>query len=475
MRGLHRFAAREGAGRDDPARAVRPPAPPRRLPQGARRWTRCAGCSRPRRGERAAALRDVALLEFLYGTGARVSEAVGCAVDDLDLADASVLLRGKGGRHRRGPDGRVRPGRDRGLPGAGPAGAAGPPPGGLGDSHTLFRNARGGAADQAGRLADPARARPPGRACPTDSRRTRCATRSPPTCSTAAPTSGWCRNCSATRQVTTTQVYTLVTVDRLREVYATAHPRAHARAGARCQCGSGPESGRAAGPRRAVSASHDGGRAASATRRARGTPGALGVVQSAQRLPPGAGQPCRERRIGRWRASTSGASPGPPGMRAEQSALDLGAELGPADPTAYTTRREIPDPGAAGPPRPGADHRDGQPEGRRRQDHDHHQPGRGAGRVRPQGAAGRLRPAGRALGRPGRQPAQPRPVDLQPAHAGRGHDRGHPDQDQRGRPAPAAGQHRPVRGRDPAGHRGRPGDGAGPAAAPGASRTTTSS
>jgi chromosome partitioning protein len=32
------------------------------------------------------------------------------------------------------------------------------------------------------------------------------------------------------------------------------------------------------------------------------------------------------------------------GMRAEQSALDLGAELGPADPTAYTTRRAIPNP-----------------------------------------------------------------------------------------------------------------------------------
>ena len=35
-----------------------------------------------------------ALLEFLYATGARVSEAVGCAVDDLDLAEGTVLLRG---------------------------------------------------------------------------------------------------------------------------------------------------------------------------------------------------------------------------------------------------------------------------------------------------------------------------------------------------------------------------------------------
>jgi chromosome partitioning protein len=53
------------------------------------------------------------------------------------------------------------------------------------------------------------------------------------------------------------------------------------------------------------------------------------------------------------------------GMRAEQSALDLGADLGPADPTAYTTRRAIPDP--AQPTRPGP-HRHGEPEGWRRQD-----------------------------------------------------------------------------------------------------------
>ena len=77
-------------------------------------------------------------------------------------------------------------------------------------------------------------------------------------------------------------------------------------------------------------------------------------------------------------------------------------------------------------------------------------------------------PQGALLGRPRRQPAQPRPVDLQPAHAGRRHRRGRPDQDRRGRAAPAAGQHRPVRRRDPAGQRGRPGDGAGPGAAHGA-------
>ena len=52
---------------------------------------------------------------------------------------------------------------------------------------------------------------------------------------------------------------------------------------------------------------------------------------------------------------------------------------------------------------------DVQPEGRGRQDHDHHQPRRVARGVRPQGAARRLRPAGLAVGRPGAQPARDGP------------------------------------------------------------------
>jgi integrase/recombinase XerD len=46
------------------------------------------------------ALRDRALLEVLYGCGARISEAVGLDIDDLELESGAVLLRGKGGKER---------------------------------------------------------------------------------------------------------------------------------------------------------------------------------------------------------------------------------------------------------------------------------------------------------------------------------------------------------------------------------------
>ena len=56
------------------------------------------------------ALRDRALLEILYGTGARISEAVGLDVDDLDRVDGTVLLRGKGWKERLVPGGLLRAG-----------------------------------------------------------------------------------------------------------------------------------------------------------------------------------------------------------------------------------------------------------------------------------------------------------------------------------------------------------------------------
>lgn len=224
VRGLHRFAAAEGILALDVARAVKPPTPTRRLPKSLAldevlALLEGAGGDAPSDGP--LTLRNRALLELLYSTGARISEAVGLDLDDIDTAARSVLLRGKGGKQRLVPIGRPaitaldaylvrgRPDlarRGRGVP-------------------AIFLNARGGrlsrqsawqvlqdAAERAG--------------------------------ITSSVSPHMLRHSFATHlldggadvrvvqellghaSVTTTQIYTLVTVNALREVWAGAHPRA---------------------------------------------------------------------------------------------------------------------------------------------------------------------------------------------------------------------------------------------------------
>ncbi|MBT8225984.1 MAG: site-specific tyrosine recombinase XerD [Dactylosporangium sp.] len=231
VRGLHRFAVREGLVDADPAREVRPPTLPRRLPkalavdQVERLLSATVAAESGRAEDLARGLRDRALLEFLYGTGARISEAVGCAVDDLDLESATVVLWGKGGRNRLVPmGGYARRAMETYLVRGRPALAAA----GRGTS-AVFCNARGGglsrqsawailrlAAERAG--------------LPTRGERGV----SPHTLRHSFAThllDGGAdirvvQELLGHASVTTTQVYTLVTVDRLREVYAVAHPRA---------------------------------------------------------------------------------------------------------------------------------------------------------------------------------------------------------------------------------------------------------
>ena len=100
VRGLHRFLALEGVLDADPARRVSPPKTPSRLPKAipvedVERLLEAASV-----GDTPASLRDRALLEVLYGTGARISEAVGLDVDDVEGDDGVVRLRGKGGKER---------------------------------------------------------------------------------------------------------------------------------------------------------------------------------------------------------------------------------------------------------------------------------------------------------------------------------------------------------------------------------------
>jgi integrase/recombinase XerD len=227
VRGLHAFTVAQGLAPADPAREVAPPSPPQRLPKAitlaqVEALLAVAGPGPDDMSAEARPLRDRALLEFLYGTGARISEATGLDIDELQLGtDPVVRLIGKGSKHRVVPVGSyaVRA-LQAYLVRARPALAAASRRG----SPAVFLNARGGrltrqgawgvlhaAADRAG--------------LPEVSPHT-------------------LRHSFATHMldggadirvvqellghasVTTTQVYTLITVDRLREVYASSHPRA---------------------------------------------------------------------------------------------------------------------------------------------------------------------------------------------------------------------------------------------------------
>jgi integrase/recombinase XerD len=239
VRGLHRFAFREGLTAEDPASEVAPPAPPRRLPK-ALDVDQVEAILAAAGADGVLALRDRALLEFLYGTGARISEAIGACVDDLDLAEGTVLLRGKGGRDRLVPVGgyavaALQAYLVRSRPVLAAAGAAGCGAGGRGAS------ARGTAGRGTPRVFLNARGTPLSRQSAWTILR-RAAERAGLGGRQISPHT--LRHSYATHlldggadvrvvqellghaSVTTTQVYTLVTVDRLREVYATAHPRA---------------------------------------------------------------------------------------------------------------------------------------------------------------------------------------------------------------------------------------------------------
>ncbi|MGH3097035.1 MAG: site-specific tyrosine recombinase XerD [Streptosporangiales bacterium] len=226
VRGLHKFAVREGLAESDPAREVRPPALPKRLPKAidvdaveslldaAGPLGEAAGADDPLR------VRDRALLEVLYGTGARISEAVGLDVDDVAGDKDTVLLRGKGGKERLVPMGRyaaeaveahlvrARPvlaARGRGMP-------------------ALFVNARGGrlSRQSAWTVLQQAAGRAGLSGVSPHTLRHSFATH----LLDGGADIRVVQELLGHASVTTTQVYTLVTVDKLREVYALAHPRA---------------------------------------------------------------------------------------------------------------------------------------------------------------------------------------------------------------------------------------------------------
>ncbi|WP_459799745.1 site-specific tyrosine recombinase XerD [Herbidospora sp. RD11066] len=219
VRGLHRFALREGVSGHDPANQVRPPRTLRRLPKAITvdDVERLIAASGP--DEAPLTFRNRALLEVLYGTGARISEAVGLAVDDIAAA-SQVVLRGKGGTTRIVPLGRyARSALDSYLVRARPQIAShgrGTP--------ALFLNARGGRLTRQGawEVLQSAAERAGLSGVSPHMLRHSFATHLLDGGADVRVVQELLGHAS----VTTTQVYTLVTVDRLREVYAAAHPRA---------------------------------------------------------------------------------------------------------------------------------------------------------------------------------------------------------------------------------------------------------
>ncbi len=222
VRGWHRFAVAEGWVTDDAAADVKPRATPVRLPKALTTDQVASLLDVAAIGDGPAALRDRALLEVLYGSGARISEATGLDIDDIDVREGneSVKLRGKGRKERIVPlGGYAREALDAYLVRARPSFAVH----GNGTS-ALFLNARGGRLSrQSGWTILKAAAE---RAGVGDI--------SPHTLRHSFATH-LLRGGADIRvvqellghaSVTTTQIYTYVTRDALREVYQTAHPRA---------------------------------------------------------------------------------------------------------------------------------------------------------------------------------------------------------------------------------------------------------
>ena len=218
VRGLHRFAIGENLADTDPTEDVPVPRAALRLPKaiGVDDVTRLCEAATVTDGP--LGLRDAALLEFLYGTGARVGEAVGADVDDIDLDAGSVTLHGKGGKTRVVPLGgyaarAIASYLVRGRPTLKPV------------HPKLFVNFRGGPLTRQG---------------------AHLILRNTADCAGLPTGIGphTLRHSFATHlldggadvrvvqellghaSVSTTQIYTLITVDKLREVYASSHPRA---------------------------------------------------------------------------------------------------------------------------------------------------------------------------------------------------------------------------------------------------------
>ena len=225
VRTFHRWLVLEELRPDDPTANVELPRVPRGLPKALSQEEAAALVAAPAGGG-PLARRDRAVLETLYGTGVRVSELVGLSLGDVDLASASLRVLGKGSKERVAPLGRLaRAALEEWLE---PAGRGEMEPerwASRADSEAVFLNRRGGRLSRQGIYQ---LVRHHGEAAGI----------------TSALAPHVLRHSFATHlldngadirvvqellghaKVTTTQIYTSVSRERLFRVYAEAHPRA---------------------------------------------------------------------------------------------------------------------------------------------------------------------------------------------------------------------------------------------------------
>lgn len=225
IRGLHRFLAEEHADRPDPTAIVELPAVPRGLPKAlgeAEVLTLLEAVT----GDAPIDRRDRMILEVLYGTGLRISELVGLSLADLDLDAGLIRAFGKGARERIVPLGApairsivawLSPGgRDELVPDRWAR---------RGDAEALLLSSRGRRLSRQGAWLAVKRA---GRRCGLEARLSPHVLRH--SCATHMLDHGadirTVQELLGHASISTTQVYTMVSTERLRSVYRRAHPRA---------------------------------------------------------------------------------------------------------------------------------------------------------------------------------------------------------------------------------------------------------
>jgi integrase/recombinase XerC len=103
LRSLYRWLLREGLAKVSPAVGVRAPKTPRKLPATLDADQLCGLLDQPQ--DDLLAIRDTAMIELFYSSGLRLAELVAVNLGDIDGADGSLSVTGKGAKTRRVPVG----------------------------------------------------------------------------------------------------------------------------------------------------------------------------------------------------------------------------------------------------------------------------------------------------------------------------------------------------------------------------------